>query len=333
MSERVNPIISIIVPVYNVEEYLEECIASILHQEFSEFELILVDDGSTDRSGSLCDEYAKKDKRISVIHQNNAGLSEARNTGIQAATGNLISFIDSDDYVHSAMYQLLYKNMVETESDISVCDFQYIYPHKLAVAESVRNEYKVLSSLEAVESIVRDGDRKMITAWCKLYRKNLFDDLAFPKGRYHEDEFITYRLFYHANSIAVSEAKLYYYRQRNNSITGSYYSLKRLDKLEALKGCIDFFMEKEEKELEIAARYRYLCNLQIAYYRVSMDMKSEKQLLNDLKDEHKRQYKEIMGLKNKKVRKIDKLTVGIFHYTPYLYNRLAKIYLAINPNV
>lgn len=332
MSERVNPIISIIVPVYNVEEYLEECITSILHQEFSEFELILVDDGSTDRSGSLCNEYAKKDERIAVIHQKNAGLSEARNTGIQAAKGSFISFLDSDDFIHPAMYQLLYQNVEESDSDISVCDFQYIYSHKQAIAESVKNEYKVISNLEAVESIVRDGDRKMITAWCKLYRKNLFEDLTFPKGRYHEDEYITYRLFYQANTVAVSEAKLYYYRQRNNSITGSCYSLKRLDKLEALKDCIGFFMEKEEKELEIAARYRYLCNLQIAYYRVSTDMKQEKQLLKDLKDEHKKQYKEIMSFKNKKGRKIDKLTIGIFHLAPFLYNRLAKIYLVINPN-
>ncbi|HCR40822.1 MAG TPA: capsular biosynthesis protein CpsJ [Lachnospiraceae bacterium] len=321
--------ISIIVPIYNMEEYLSECIESILSQEYTDYELILVNDGSTDRSASLCENYARKDNRIIVIHQENKGLSEARNAGLERAKGNYISFIDSDDFIHCQMFKILYQNIIENNGDISVCNFHYTYPNKRYSKSTGSNKISILNNKEATLSIVQDSDLKMIVAWGKLYRRELFLNLRYPKGKYHEDEYITYQLFYQADTIVLSDAKLYYYRQRDNSITGSKYSLKRLDKLEALKESIEFFKLKKESTLEYLSRYRYVLNLQIAYYRIRSDRKEETGVLNWLKEEHREQLALLRGMKNQKRRIMDEMIIYLFHYFPKIYYLIAYIYLII----
>lgn len=331
MEKRTCPLISIIVPAFNVEEYLEECVESIRSQTFTNFELILVDDGSTDGTGAICDSYKKTDARIKVIHQANAGLSQARNAGIDIATGEYLSFVDADDYIHSQMMDSLYQLIIGYEADVAVCDYQNVYDG-VAPGPVEQKETHLLSSKEAVQAIVRDSDTKMIVACGKLYRRDLFFDIRYPKGKYHEDEFVTYRLFYDAYSVVVTDAQYYYYRQRENSITKSRYCLKRLDKLAALKECMEFFNAQADQDLRDAARARYLINVQIAYYRVKRELKGQRKVLKKLKHEHRAYYGQFKKSKICGARPVDGMTILLFHFFPILYYVMAGFYVKMQKN-
>ncbi|HDT8053597.1 TPA: glycosyltransferase, partial [Enterococcus faecalis] len=146
------PKISIIVPVYNVEKYLEKCVRSILAQTFTDFELILVDDGSPDSSGAMCDQFAEQDQRVKVIHKENGGLSDARNAGIEIATGEYLGFVDSDDYIADDMYELLYTNIVKEDADLSICGIYDVYEGKEPVEK--QQQYIVLDKVAAMKMIL-----------------------------------------------------------------------------------------------------------------------------------------------------------------------------------
>lgn len=229
------PIISVIVPVYNVEKYLSKCLESILNQSFSQFELILVNDGSTDNSELIFNKYLY-DKRLIVINKSNGGLSSARNAGLDVARGEYIIFIDSDDYINNKMFEILYNEMIRSKSDIIICDY-------LKVSES-ENE-KIIDMLnykseiiEGKENILNQlcSEKRMqfTVAWNKLYKKKLFESLRFEEGRLHEDEFIAHRILGKAQKVNYIDLKLYYYVQRNNSIMQSQFKVNRLDCLDAL---------------------------------------------------------------------------------------------------
>lgn len=318
--------ISVIVPVYNVENYLDQCIQSILNQSFPKFELILINDGSTDRSGEICERYAKKDDRITLIHQENKGLSMARNKGLKVATGEYITFVDSDDSIHSALLNTLYSNLMEHQADISIVNYQSVV--KNAVPENIRvkNNVKVLDNITAVNKVVGKNETNMIIAMGKLYKSNLFDGIQYPQGKYHEDEFVTYRLLYQAKKVVISGAKLYYYIQRKDSITGNSYSLKRLEKLEGLNEAIDFFEEKNEKELKIKAKIRYLLNIQIAYYRVKYELVDEIQILKTLKKEYDFQYQTLKNT-GERLSLFQTVIFKFFNITPNLYSFIVRVVL------
>ena len=223
--------ISIIVPVYNVEEYLENCIESILNQTFKDFELILVDDGSTDNSGKVCDIYEKKDSRIKVIHKNNGGLSSARNAGIDVAGGKYIGFVDSDDSIHPKMYEVLY-NLINTyKSDISCCSYKYTYDISSKEHEKLKlNEVIEMSNIEAIENLyTKDLGVRLVVAWNKLYNKRLFDNIRYKVGRIHEDEFMAHRILYNCKKIAYVDNELYYYLQREGSIMSQKSYKRKVD--------------------------------------------------------------------------------------------------------
>ena len=185
------PLVSVIIPVYKVEQYLQKCIESVCGQTLEALEIILVDDGSPDNCGRICDEYATRDSRIRVIHQRNGGLSAARNTGIRIAQADIIGFVDSDDWIEPDMIELLYRNLCKENADISVCG---IYWHnKGNVSEKGDKTYAVQSSKEAIESVYRLPGVKM-NVWNKLYRKHLFHEICFPEGRINEDVYVTVRL-------------------------------------------------------------------------------------------------------------------------------------------
>lgn len=315
--------IAVIVPVYNIEEYLSRCIDSILGQTFNDFRLILVNDGSTDRSGDICDEYKEKDSRIKVIHQENMGLSMARNNGIQNSKEDYITFIDSDDYVHKDMLKILYRNLKKYKGDISVCQFKLSYEDEKIEDEESENHSFARNNRQAVDMIVGGSDVGMIVAWGKVYKRSLFENTKYPKGKYHEDEFVTYKLLYNAKRVVINTQELYYYTQRKQSITGEPYSLKRLEKLEALKEAIDFFKELNEKELETRARIRYLMNIQIGYYKVRYEMSDQQDTLKKLKSEYDLNYKYTM--KNKyKLTIRNKIMLTFFKLSPNLYCYVVK---------
>ena len=211
--------ISIIVPVYNVEKYLKECIESILSQTYKNIEIILIDDGSTDNSGKICDEYLKKDSRVKVIHKENGGLSDARNTGIEIASGKYIGFVDSDDYIAKDMYDFLYQNIKRENAEISGCNRFLVYENKIEIYGK-KECYEVMDSQRAIEMLCTIGYIG-VSAYTKLYEAKLFKDIRYPKGKINEDMYTTYKLFDKANRIVYDATPKYYYRQRSGSITNS----------------------------------------------------------------------------------------------------------------
>ena len=213
----INLKISIIVPVYKVEQYLSRCIDSILNQTFQDFELILVDDGSPDNCGEICDIYALKDNRIKVIHKENGGLSDARNVGLEIAAGEYISFVDSDDVVHPQMYTRLYDLIQRTGAEIAQCEYVRFDKEIEFQSLSEGAEEIICTNVEAIDLLI-ESNKLVPPVWNKLYKKELFSNIRFPKGKIHEDEYTTYKLFYAANKIAYIDLPMYYYFINNSGI-------------------------------------------------------------------------------------------------------------------
>lgn len=230
------PSISVIVPVYRVEVYLRRCVDSILAQRFRDFDLILVDDGSPDRSGAICEEYAKIDARVRVIHQENGGLSAARNAGIDWAMANSdsqwLAFVDSDDWVHEEFLERLHQAAVELNCKVSACGFYRTEGEPIPEVPE-REPFRVSADDYYCSEQIHGG--QMAVAWNKLYHKELFSALRYPVGKLHEDEFTTYRAIYEAGEVAVVEQMLYAYYQNPNGIIRSAWNPKRMHLLEAVE--------------------------------------------------------------------------------------------------
>lgn len=235
------PVVSIVVPVYNQEKYLAQCIDSLLGQTFSELEIILVDDGSTDQSGAICDNYAKRDDRIKVIHKKNGGLSDARNAGIDIAKSEYIAFVDSDDFVERDIYKKLYHSLKEADADIAVCNCMIVDEK----SKEITNESDKCVLLDHVYTggQILDGQGTYwlnVVAWNKLYRKEIFEQVRYPKGKYHEDEFIFHELYGIAKKIICISEKLYFYRKTSGTITDPRNVIYTLDRAEAMYNRINF---------------------------------------------------------------------------------------------
>lgn len=224
-------LISIIVPVYNVESYLEQCIDSILAQTYKKLEIILVDDGSTDQSGKICDQYAEKDSRIHVVHKANGGLSSARNAGLKICHGDYLGFVDSDDYIDPDMYKVLLDNLFRGDADISACEFYWTYPDYVE-ASGNEKAYFILSGKEAAKGLfVRKkffsrGEQRVVCN--KLYKRNAFfpqdgNWIKFPENvKYGEDNYVAPMVLYRAKRVVYSGRNLYFYRQRKGSTVHSF---------------------------------------------------------------------------------------------------------------
>jgi len=226
------PLISVIVPVYNVEAYLDRCVQSIVDQTYPNLEIILVDDGSLDNCPAMCDAWAARDSRIKVIHKENGGLSDARNAGMAAASGAYMGFVDSDDFISADMYQLLYDRMIADGSDIAACGVVQIFEDGTPSRNLTPSGSCILNSREAMEAVIRESWLKQ-PVWYKLYRSELVRELPFPAGKYHEDVFWTWQAVARARSVSIFDTPCYYYAQRSGSIMAEAYSLRRLDAVEA----------------------------------------------------------------------------------------------------
>lgn len=257
-------LITVVVPIYNVEQYLHQCIDSICNQTHKELEIILVDDGSKDKSGNICDEYAKKDKRIIVIHKENGGLSDARNAGIEIASGEFICFIDSDDFIDKHMLENLYLSCVHNEAQISICKRRFVYDNE--DTKSTCNAYstEVFSGVEGFKHFLLEDIDGFVVAWNKLYKTNLFNNVRYPKGVIHEDCFTTYKLLLAAKTVAYIDYTGYFYRQRKGSIMNIGNFEKDYVMLSAYENILGLVKQKYP-ELMMAAEYRYvLTNLYVA---------------------------------------------------------------------
>ncbi len=252
MTDKNNPLISIIVPVYKVEQYLHTCVDSVLMQTYTNWELILVDDGSPDNCPTICDKYAAQDNRIKVIHKENGGLSSARNSGLNISTGDYISFLDSDDFWHKDYLAILLNICIKYDADIAQCNFirgtEILFP----VIEK-KNKLKIFDN----HSIFLKGYAKIIVC-AKLYKRQLFDGIRMPEGKINEDDYTTWKLYFKAKKILVTDQALYYYTVNKNSIMANQLKKPRLDFVEAYEERIDFFKRKGENDLEDFSR-GHLC--------------------------------------------------------------------------
>lgn len=234
--------ISAIVPVYKVEAFLDRCVQSIADQSYKNLEIILVDDGSPDNCPAICDAWAEKDSRVKVIHKKNGGLSDARNAGMAVATGELMGFVDSDDWIAPDMYQHLHDLLDANGSDIAACGVEMIWEDGTPSRILTKSGCCVLDQEEAMRAIIEESWLKQ-PVWYKLYKTALIRDIPFPVGKYHEDVFWSYQAVARAQKVSVSDKTGYYYFQRSGSIMGESYSLKRLDAVEAKERRISFVHE------------------------------------------------------------------------------------------
>lgn len=227
-----NEKISIIVPIYNVEKYLKQCLESILEQTYKNLEIILIDDGTKDSSGMICDDYAKKDNRIKVIHQKNMGLSGARNTGLKNSTGDLITFVDSDDFIDNKMFETMLLSIKENDADIVECGTIFCDENGNYIKDNTLNEVKIYKNEYQIKELLMNEDITT-TSWGKLYKRKLFKNFEFPLEKYHEDTFTTYKLLHLSKKTTVLNKGFYHYRQVDGSIMNSSFKLKHLDSIEA----------------------------------------------------------------------------------------------------
>ena len=222
------PLVSVIVPCYNVEQYLPQCIDSILNQTYQNFEVWLVDDGSPDRCGEICDEYAKKDARIKVIHKKNGGLADARNVALDVITGEYVVCVDSDDYISPTHIEGLYHLIEKYGADVSVNTFCPFYEGASPNPSPKSAKDWVLDGLHATEMMFYQ-EHFDTTAWGKMYKASLFDGIRYPKGLLFEDLPTTYRLLLKANKVVFNDEQSYFYLLRSNSIEGAAFSPHKLD--------------------------------------------------------------------------------------------------------
>ena len=248
-------LISVIVPIHNTERYLEKCLDSIVGQSYRNLEIILVDDASEDNSGKICDRYAAKDGRIKFIHSaKNCGVSAARNSGLDIATGEYLGFADSDDWLEEDMYQFLLDNLLQVNADISICGF-FRNVNDFKVPNDKSHSYRVLRREDALELLLQDRIIQNFY-WCKLYKRDLFDGIRMPEGKIFEDIFTQHLIFEKAQKIVVHNIPKYHYVQRNNSLSNKD-SLND-DYLEAFYERVRYFLNKGEKCFSHRAAITYL---------------------------------------------------------------------------
>jgi len=240
-----NPKISIIVPVYKVEQYIHKCIDSILMQNFENFELILVDDGSPDICGEICDRYADKDKRIKVIHKENGGLSSARNAGLEIAKGDYIGFVDSDDWIEPDMYELLYGMCAEHRCDVAICSSQIHYSNKIVISS---NHPFIIHDRNTAMKTMLEGKLYDEVVWTKLFKRNLLEDIKFPVGMSYEDTAFTYKVIHKCKKVCFIGEPKYHYIKRDNSMMDRAVKEVKIDSV-LIYDEMCKFMERYYKEL------------------------------------------------------------------------------------
>ncbi|MBV4417258.1 glycosyltransferase [Clostridium tyrobutyricum] len=311
-----NPKITVIVPIYNVEKYLHKCIQSIINQTYPHLEIILVDDGSPDNCGSICDDYSLKDDRIKVIHKENGGLSDARDVGLDNATGDYVSFIDSDDYISKEFYEVLINLIIKYNADIAQCEFLEIYEDYTynEVKIYIDQNINILNNIEALNNLFNENYVNTVVVWNKIYKRELFKNIRYPKGKVHEDEYTTYKLLFNAEKVVLTSKKMYYYLQRSNSIMGKGFNIKSLDKLEAYHQQILFYNDKKLFELADMAKFIFE---NITRVSISMVWKSKlnnnNQLFDDLIDYYRKNY--ILFKNNSKASFKKKFAMLMFRYS------------------
>lgn len=252
MKEQTLPLISIVVPVYNIQQYLPLCLDSIINQTYTNLEIIVVDDGSTDGSGEICDQYGQKDNRIQILHCTNGGLSVARNRGLKAAKGTYIGFVDGDDWIEPTFYESLYNVIKNNNVDLAFCSF-YIDKNGECTAKYQSGKVFCWNKEESLKKLLKDKQLNNY-AWNKLYKRTLFDSISFPPNKYYEDILTLYKVFLKVEKTAYIEKPLYHYIHRDGSIlhTEEFQQKREYQLFEALYTRNQFFYSYDRTLLSIS---------------------------------------------------------------------------------
>ena len=309
-----NPEISIIVPVYNVEKYLKRCIDSILNQSFTNFELILVDDGSTDNSGKIIDEYAIKDERIKVIHKENGGQGSARNRGLDIAKGNYIGFVDSDDWIHKDMYKCMYQIISEDNTDIVQVGHNTVEEYTEDKRCNI-NDLNIICIDNIIEKFADCNSFEilpLIFPVNKLYRRELWKNLRFPEGKFAEDLRIIYKIYDITTKYKIIDYNFYNYYMSPNSSTRGEFNIKKLEDLEAWEEMFQFFKNKYS-DIDISNLKAVFCRRLLRYYFLTCEYKN---IQIDLKKKFNSNVKNV--LKSKKLNYKEKSVYLLFRISPIL---------------
>lgn len=250
-------LVSIVIPIYNVGQYLKTCLDSVVRQSYGNIEIILVDDGSTDEGGGICDEYAELDNRVQVIHKANGGLSSARNCGMEIAKGAYIAFVDSDDFIHNRFVEILLSIAIGNDSDIAVGDFE-VFINEDKCKDKELTDWQIEQAQVLNEKQLYDNDfihketTCLTVAWGKIYKRELFNDIIYPIGKINEDTHTTYRVMDKANRVVYLKEPLYFWRERADSISRGKFTTKQLSGLEALTEQFSYFNAlKRQRYVEI----------------------------------------------------------------------------------
>lgn len=318
-------LVSIIIPIYNVESYLKRCIESVINQTYKNLEIILVNDGSTDNCGTICDKYKNKDNRIKVIHKKNGGLSDARNAGIEIATGKYLTFIDSDDYVSIDYIEYMINMLEEKKAQLAICKVKEVWPNS-KLKDEAYTKIQVLNSKQTFENLLLDKGIE-VSSYAKLYSIDLFKKLRFPKGKVYEDTAIIYKIIANANRIVYGDKYCYYYISREGSISKhKEFNSSEIDYIEHTEQMLNF-IRKRYKNLKIPV-YRYYVYykfriLKMLVFTKPRNKKMEKQIIEDIK-----KYQKIV-FKYKETPKKDKIAIillnlglPIFKFSWILYRKV-----------
>ncbi len=310
--------ISVIVPIYNVEKYLSKCIESIIHQTYSELEMILVNDGSTDGCGKICDEFQKKDSRIKVIHKENGGLSDARNVGIEMATGDYIFCIDSDDYIDLDMFDYCLKELEKEEADIVVCGTKIDFEDGTTKIKTNQNK-EILSTKEALIKLNSFSSFDM-SVCNKIFKKEIVKGILFPVGKKSEDYFVMFQYFHRANKIVVLPEAKYHYFQRPNSISRGKNITH--DYIEGAKAQQEFF-KKNYPDIEFVGNTAYAFSYIATYNRY---LKNKISIPQQLKDEFRKEVKKYLKdiRQNPYISRKKKIQAFLFVYQIHCYELILK---------
>ena len=315
------PTISIIVPIYNVENYLSRCIDSILTQTFTDFELIMVDDGSTDQSIEICYASACLDDRIRVLHQDNQGQAAARNVALdwifENSSSEWIAFVDADDWIHPQFLEILLKNAVKTKASVSLCGFVEIEDESTDNVLLNQESSKSYCGRDFVYDSLKNEGRGVWVLCDKLWRRDLWNSVRLPVGRIYEDNATVYKILYSVERVVTTDTILYYYYQNPSSTMHAEFSIRKLDWPLVLKEMTEFFHEKEEPELANISLRRYF-NTLLWYYESVVDIDNQ-----DLTLKVKRELR----LAAKELNKKEKITIRSYpYYFKIVYPLYSKCY-------
>ena len=350
------PLISVIVPIYKVEKYLKRAIDSIREQTYTNLEILLVEDGSPDLCGQICDQYAKEDSRIRVIHKPNGGLSDARNAGLDQMTGEYVVFVDSDDYIADFFIEELYQILIRNDADVSFCRYEVVTKEDRCEADRLRRFYPAGSGRETVAANVVEKTAKgtektaqsvsgqlmeicdrhrlllnmydrnhpdatyFIVSWNKLYKAALWEGIRFPKGKIHEDEATTYKIFDKTGKGVYVKVPMYAYFSAPSSITRDAFSLKRLDWMDALTDRIRYFEKKGERDLVSCGIQARADGAIKYYYPLIKTLPEEKEAQKKLKEYVREALSADRSYHNLTSR--NRIGYRLFLLAPWLYRKL-----------